>query len=66
MRGLCGLHDLAASQFLGSQSIYILPERMAAQRVQVHSGAMDYAVTYGFWAVGSVAILGATLAFLVW
>ena len=39
---------------------------MAAQRVQVHSGAMDYAVTYGFWAVGSVAILGATLAFLIW
>jgi len=27
---------------------------------------MDYAVTYGFWALGSAAIVGAMLAFLVW
>ena len=39
---------------------------MAAQRVAVHSDGMDNAVIYGFWAVGSFAILGAALAFLVW
>ena len=39
---------------------------MAAQRVQVHSDEMDNAVIYGYWAVGSAALLGVTLAFLVW
>jgi hypothetical protein len=39
---------------------------VAARRVQVHSDEMDNAVIYGFWAVGSFAILGAALAFLVW
>jgi len=39
---------------------------MAAAPVRVQCDAMNNAVTYGFWAVGSVALLGATLAFLVW
>jgi hypothetical protein len=43
-----------------------LPEPLAARRVQVHSDGMDNAVTYGFWALGSFAILGVALAFLVW
>jgi hypothetical protein len=43
-----------------------LPARMAAQRIRVQCGAMDNAVIYGLWAVGSFAVLGAGLAFLVW
>jgi hypothetical protein len=43
-----------------------LAQASAAQRVQVHSDDMDNAVIYGFWAVGSFAILGVALAFMVW
>ena len=39
---------------------------MAARRVRVQCDEMDNAVIYGYWAVGSFAILGVTLAFLVW
>jgi len=38
----------------------------AARRIQVQCETMDNAVIYGFWAVGSLAVLGAGLAFLVW
>ena len=44
----------------------IVPQWVAARRVRVQGDVMDNTVTYGFWAVGSLAILGATLAFLVW
>ena len=53
------------SVFRKSIDLY-LARADAAQRVSVQCDAMDNAVTYGFLAVGSVAILGATLAFLVW
>ena len=35
-------------------------------RIQVQCDAMDNVMSYGFWAVGSLAILGAALAYLVW
>jgi hypothetical protein len=62
------LRTLEASARLSSRKsigLYLGP-RVAARRVRVQCDGMDNAVTYGFWAFGSVAILGAMLAFLVW
>jgi hypothetical protein len=53
--------------FSGGKSIDLyLARTSAARRVRVQCDDMDNAVIYGYWAVGSVAALGAALAFLVW
>jgi hypothetical protein len=53
--------------FSGGKSIDLYVARTsAARRIRVQGDDMDNAVIYGYWAVGSFALLGAALAFLVW